>query len=823
MLVVVILATYWLGRQSRVSPAGAAWFPGREPGLETILLVFGLGALSVAGDVIGRWRRNRGAALLGQSLLQPEAMLLAAVAATSASLLPLAALLVFWPSLGAWRVGEPVLWSVPLLFMACGAVPILLAGAAAGLLGQTITKGGAAGFFLSLVLLVPVWYFRTRLAPLGEILSLGTIEFGLLVPRERLLLEALLTCAPGLAAIGVAMLMMPAGPALARGRALVRGIAPRLRLLRRPLAVVGCLMVVVAAPPLGKLLRAFEGGAFEAWPGSPPPGLTSLVLPAPRIVDRRIRLAPSHETPARIQLTLAAEAPITHVALRFGPALRVPSSGGAEVIRRGPGGWALLRMEPALGPGERRTLDLAPQLSQGGHRLWDTAWSGRFTNLGAAGPWYGEVAAVDFRDGSMQTESSPSPWSVELPTTSPGWQVTGATQMPGDAGWIVARSTAPSIPHTMLSARLTEFPTPPELLFPLRLHLHESRRELVNSLSIAWTPMINRLGLLFGREQHPVDLWELPATDSITPLAFSTEQLNELEDMIVDYDRFVDPTKPAVQRVFERVNREVVGEVLRRAHPVAEPPELLREAFSAYIHLYGLDAGRVPPGRQTSPLNEWRRVRRGSRPFDIPAALEPVYTRPALTMAADGTHPVVPVDTPPLRLLAFHHQLRGFVGEGAFAATVRDLASADGSTTLTLERYREALERHSGESLQFFFDQWLREGVLPELRITSYTARQVALKESRTVAYQCEIEVQNLGSGRVAVPWALATEGDALRGRVWLEPGGKETLTLASDQRPVAFELDPDNWVLQKAPKKQKDQDDPRRAVFRTIIPVMGD
>jgi hypothetical protein len=185
---------------------------------------------------------------------------------------------------------------------------------------------------------------------------------------------------------------------------------------------------------------------------------------------------------------------------------------------------------------------------------------------------------------------------------------------------------------------------------------------------------------------------------------------------------------------------------------------------------------------------------RGEIPIHLPAA--------ALTLAQRR------------RVMAFHHYLRGLLGDERWLAAFRELGAR---STIDVGDYRRLLEEGWGLSLETEFDQWLVDGVLPRLEVIEGEAVLVNDRATRSLGYRVAIRVRNSGDGRVLVPWRLQTEGEPLEDRLWLEAGEERSVELSTIDRPLIFELDPDGWLPQAIESGPRRVDNPRRLLFKAI------
>lgn len=135
------------------------------------------------------------------------------------------------------------------------------------------------------------------------------------------------------------------------------------------------------------------------------------------------------------------------------------------------------------------------------------------------------------------------------------------------------------------------------------------------------------------------------------------------------------------------------------------------------------------------------------------------------------------------------HMLRGVMGDAAFFAGVRDYYSAHRNGNASTAELRAIMERHAGQPLDWFFQQWIYEAGHPVFR-TKWTWRQgkvlldVAQTQSGTVF-------------RTPVVVELRDASGAHRETVLVDDR-EEHFEIAAPSRPAEVVLDPDEWVLRQ-------------------------
>jgi aminopeptidase N len=196
----------------------------------------------------------------------------------------------------------------------------------------------------------------------------------------------------------------------------------------------------------------------------------------------------------------------------------------------------------------------------------------------------------------------------------------------------------------------------------------------------------------------------------------------------------------------------------------------------------------------------WTRAARGDSAFRADMA------RIRRTVLADTTavskRPVIDtIETNLLRLLNRNsyekggfvlHMLRAQVGERAFFDALRAYYTKYRNSTVLTDDLRAEVERASGQSLGWFFDQWLRRPGFPEITATwSYdsTARETVIRvaqESRFGLYRFPLTIAVIDS-----------TGEVKRTKVDLSPSNPTAevrVPMAAATKSIA--LDPDTDLL---------------------------
>jgi aminopeptidase N len=135
------------------------------------------------------------------------------------------------------------------------------------------------------------------------------------------------------------------------------------------------------------------------------------------------------------------------------------------------------------------------------------------------------------------------------------------------------------------------------------------------------------------------------------------------------------------------------------------------------------------------------------------------------------------------------HMLRGVIGDQAFFAGIRDYYAAYRDGNATTADLRVIMERHAGQPLDWFFQQWLYEPGHPVFR-TKWTWRRGKLT----------VNVDQTQTGTVfRTPAVLEVRNPngAHRENVVIDERS-ERFEIDSEVRPTEVVLDPDEWVLRQ-------------------------
>lgn len=845
-LMASIGGAYWFGRTSIMAPGSSSWFPGQAPGVSAFAAFFALVALILGIDAVGQWDRHRARRSLDSRLVQPLLFLAASAGAIVAALAIPALIVALWAPVGAWRADYVVLWLPNVVYFGAVLLPLLFCSGAAGLFARIVAGNDFLALLVGVLLLAPVLAFRLEAAPARELFLLASANIGILLPRGLLVREALLTAGCGLLFLGVAGLLVPLSRPRTPSAAAPRFFSirlPRVALLlnrlraiarkARGLGTVACLLLIGAGvtamlPVLESMPR---GGGSVRWGSlSAPAGTERGEIPPVRIVHRKATL-PGNLPGEKINLTLDILGTLPGQAIAaftFGDAYGVKSavrdSGGQVQILPGLLGGAVpvvgMRFDPPLNPGVGETLRLELEPRRESRRLLARVWHPRFRYLEPLGPWYGEALSIDYNRGEWNALSQPTPWTIEAPEVSPLNWIAGSALVRPQSGTVLISEPLRSLPDQLLAAQVLRVDRPTTESLDVAFAVNPTRRDLARALHPIYEQTFLRIRRVMGQPPTTLLFYELPEQAPSDPMALPAPLLDRLDPLLPWYGDYDRSTRHVFQDEAPRLNRAIVGQYLDKTFTEFEHRELLRVALAEYLHRYALAEGkpldRLGIRRQDVAIVPWLRVRGGQFPFDPGKNVEgwqgPIFKERRSPAA---------LAPPPERHLAFHHALRGHLGDEAFRDGLHALFQEHRGEALTVDLYRRAMEQASGADLAGYFHQWLDQGVVPEYRITRAQAFLMENSATRALEYRTDLTVENRGDGEFDVMWVLVTEEDPLMGTVRLGAGQSQVLSLRTIDRPVLFELDPEGWIPQKKPPKgDGPATDRPRALFKVITEI---
>jgi aminopeptidase N len=145
------------------------------------------------------------------------------------------------------------------------------------------------------------------------------------------------------------------------------------------------------------------------------------------------------------------------------------------------------------------------------------------------------------------------------------------------------------------------------------------------------------------------------------------------------------------------------------------------------------------------------------------------------------------------------HMLRGQIGTETFWSAIRDYYTQYRDKNASSADFRAVVEKHSGQNLGWFFDQWLTRAGSPVIDGTwRYDAARkvvvVELKQTQASgAYRLPFEIA------ITAPGTAPNAAPVTRIEKIELTGATQRFEIASDVAPTALVLDPNTWILMQA------------------------
>ena len=138
------------------------------------------------------------------------------------------------------------------------------------------------------------------------------------------------------------------------------------------------------------------------------------------------------------------------------------------------------------------------------------------------------------------------------------------------------------------------------------------------------------------------------------------------------------------------------------------------------------------------------------------------------------------------------HMLRYVLGEVKFQQLLSALVRENRHKAIRIETVQEFAERLAGEPLNWFFQQWFYQVVVPDYQIVS------ASSVAEGSGYRTTATVRNAGTGTMPVEVGFVQDNDAVvTGRVTVGTREEKTVTVTTERRVTRVIADPGRWLLQ--------------------------
>ncbi len=138
------------------------------------------------------------------------------------------------------------------------------------------------------------------------------------------------------------------------------------------------------------------------------------------------------------------------------------------------------------------------------------------------------------------------------------------------------------------------------------------------------------------------------------------------------------------------------------------------------------------------------------------------------------------------------HMLRYVLGEAKFQQLFSSLVRENRYKAIRIETVQEFAERLHGEPLNWFFQQWFYQVVVPDYRIVS------ASSVAEGSGYRTTATVRNAGTGTMPVEVGFVQDNNAVvTGKVTVGTREEKTVTVTTERRVTKVIADPGRWLLQ--------------------------
>ncbi|MCB2153582.1 hypothetical protein KQI84_01745 [bacterium] len=819
-LLVSLIGAYIMDSGMSFGPGAAVAFPGGEIGIRAFSIFFTTAALVLGVDLVGQLDRHFARRAFDARPLPGLSVQAARCLAVAAALLIPAAVVTIFPFASPFNDHGKLLVEPSLVLFACVLAPLILAGASAGVFMRSFLPNDGAALITGGILLVPVVWHRLMLSHPEEILTTASRSLGLLVPSSLLIQDAVVCLLAAGLFLGLAVLTVrrvrpatplrrldpPKGSFLPSARRALGFVG---RCFRAPLPSLAGAFVLILAGLLAVATYATMRPVPEFDPDwtllTQPSAATRGQLLPPRIMRRDIDIPDNPAEPYSVSLTLNAlhDQPQVLAAVTFGPTVDLVGidrdGGEVQVVptATSPKMYAYaLRFDPPLSPdsGTEVTFQLKPKPSA--LRLWERTRHPVFASFQSLPYWYGEGAAIDYAFENFNITEQGTPFEIALPDVEPRRWFAGAAVTFRQNGRQTVESRAADVPRGLFAAELVTVRAA-EGSLDVQFVVFPEHKELAEGLEVAYARRFDRLRRAFGQPPAPLVYYEVPQANPRDPMAISSAELDRLNEVLEDYSDYENPTAGQFDEAFARLHFGAVTRMFAGSFAGFEHPELLRDAWIEYLDGLAFNRGQTRlmtrMGRDFIFVPwDWQH-REGRFPFDLTPQQEPGFRGPMLK--SDRPPNLVPV--PQERRLAFHHMLRGVLGDDEYAQFLRTLIDQNRAKILTLAAVKQTAEATAGKDLGWFFDQWLRDGVVPQYDLSKAQVILAENPETRELEYTTRVVLKNEGDGRMPVPVVLSTESDEIRREFDVTAGEEVSITFVTRDRPISVSADPDGWIVQ--------------------------
>jgi aminopeptidase N len=133
------------------------------------------------------------------------------------------------------------------------------------------------------------------------------------------------------------------------------------------------------------------------------------------------------------------------------------------------------------------------------------------------------------------------------------------------------------------------------------------------------------------------------------------------------------------------------------------------------------------------------------------------------------------------------HMLRKHLGDALFSKSLKHYLTANAHQPVSTEELRIAVEEASGQSMDWFFDQWLYRMGHPIFEVTqSYASGKLTLNVKQTQ----KLDMTNAYPQTEFFQGYVDIEVDDKMHRVWVEPKAENVFTLDASTKPMLVNFD---------------------------------
>jgi aminopeptidase N len=137
------------------------------------------------------------------------------------------------------------------------------------------------------------------------------------------------------------------------------------------------------------------------------------------------------------------------------------------------------------------------------------------------------------------------------------------------------------------------------------------------------------------------------------------------------------------------------------------------------------------------------------------------------------------------------HLIRYVVGDNGFKRAMKLLFEKHKFRTLAMDDFISTLEEGSGQSLQWFREEWLERRGVPTISLKSKIQ-----ETDEVIQITCVLEqIGNLY--QLPLESGIETEKGMRIEKVYLKEG-HATFSFQSKEKPVRILLDPNDWIIMK-------------------------